>query len=175
MNSELSQTRGFLAVVSRWGQLIGMSLGRPERTAVVDRPRVSPTPGRGPAGLQITVTQELLAPGTIFSLGGALDATAHAPLLAQASQAYAQGQRELVLDLRDVSAVTTGGLLALYSVAEVFAGRRPPEPADGWSALYGMSSDLEQAQPSAAVRLVNVTPPVARALAATHLQQLLVS
>lgn len=167
MNSELSQTHGFLAVVSRWGQLIGMSLRRSDRAAVEAMVAT--------ADLQFTAAQELPASPAVFYLSGALDAAAHAPLLARATQAYAQGQRELVLDLCEVSAVTTGGLLALYSVAEVFAGRRPPEPADGWSALYEMASKLERAQPSAAVRLANVTPPVARALAASQLPQLLVS
>ncbi|NTU80803.1 MAG: STAS domain-containing protein [Chloroflexales bacterium] len=99
---------------------------------------------------------------TILRPGGALDWSTYETLIAQARTACADGAWRLVVDLRDVTQVTTTGLVALHTVARLVAGQPPVPPEDGWAAIRALA---EEPNPRQRLALVGPQPPVERAIA----------
>ena len=57
---------------------------------------------------------------TVFHLHGWLDAQGEEKLLASAKEVHTQGIQRLVLDLEDISMLTSAGIRAIQKVAKIF-------------------------------------------------------
>ena len=80
----------------------------------------------------------------ILSLNGELDASNYLDVIDRVRQLYDGGARQLVIDLSDLSFLSSSGLVSLHSAALVMRGEEPPSPDLGWSAFHAIASDVEQ-------------------------------
>ncbi len=94
--------------------------------------------------MQTTVERvEARVPVTVMALSGELDASNYLRLVDDVRPLYAAGARNLLLDLTDLSFISSSGLVSLYSILKVMQGEEPPDPEYGWSALHTMERDAE--------------------------------
>jgi ABC-type transporter Mla MlaB component len=85
--------------------------------------------------MQIDVVHEQgNVPVTVLRLNG--DLTAEEPLLSQARAAYAEGARNMVLDLSKVPYISSAGLRALHSI---YLFLRDADPSDSAQAVSGIA------------------------------------
>lgn len=104
-------------------------------------------------------------PVTVMHLEGELDASNYQDLMARAGALYGAGTRYLLLDLTDLSFLSSSGLVALHSVALTMRGEKPLDPEAGWDAFHAMSHDVEtQAGQQTNYGLLSPQPRVARTL-----------
>lgn len=80
----------------------------------------------------------------ILDLDGELDASNYLDVIERVHQLYSDGARQLVIDLSDLSFLSSSGLVALHSAALVMRGEEPPGPELGWSAFHAIATDVER-------------------------------
>ena len=113
-------------------------------------------------------------PVTIMKLQGELDASSYLDVIAGAKQLYQAGTRNLLLDLSDVSFMSSSGLVALHSVATLMRGQEPLDPEAGWSAMHSIANDIETAGGyEAHLKLLNPQPRVEKTLDITGFKNIL--
>ena len=118
--------------------------------------------------MQTTVERvEARVPVTVMTLSGELDASNYLRLVDDVRPVYAGGTRDLLLDLADLSFISSSGLVSLYSILKVMQGEEPPDPEYGWSALHSMERDAEDGKTQEVVRLCGMQPAVAEVLQRT--------
>jgi anti-anti-sigma regulatory factor len=103
----------------------------------------------------------------VLDLNGELDASNYLDVIERVRQLYDQGTRQLVIDLSDVSFLSSSGLVALHSAALVMRGEEPPSPDLGWSAFHAIASDVEREGFETCCTLANPQPRVRRSLEMT--------
>lgn len=80
----------------------------------------------------------------ILDLDGELDASNYLDVIERVRQLYNGGARQLVIDLSNLTFLSSSGLVALHSAALVMRGEEPPGPELGWSAFHAIATDVEQ-------------------------------
>ena len=94
--------------------------------------------------MNISVSQ---APGrvpvTVIKLDGQLDGQNYQELIAKAQELYQAGGRDFLLDLSDLTYISSAGLVALHSVALLARGEELPDTEGGWSAYRSMGRTSE--------------------------------
>ncbi len=106
-------------------------------------------------------------PVQVMSLSGELDASNYLDVIERVRQLYEGGTRQLVIDLSNVSFLSSSGLVALHSAALVMRGDEPPSPDLGWSAFHAIASDVEQEGFETCCTLVNPQSRVRKSLEMT--------
>jgi len=74
-------------------------------------------------------------PVTVIKIDGQLDGHTYQDLITAAREAYSSGARDFVIDMADLSYISSAGLVALHSVALLARGEELPNPESGWAAL----------------------------------------
>ena len=115
---------------------------------------------------------EAAVPVTVMALDGELDASNYLRLVEDVRQLYADGTRNLLLDLSDLSFIASSGLVALFSVVKVMNGEEPPDPEYGWRAFHEVSRGVEEGEVQTAVQLCGAQPSVTEVLERTGLDRL---
>jgi anti-anti-sigma regulatory factor len=82
-------------------------------------------------------------PVTIMQLQGELDASNYLSVITKAKEMYQAGARYLLLDLSDLTYMSSAGLMALHSAALIIRGAEPPDPEYGWTAYHSIARDRE--------------------------------
>ena len=77
-------------------------------------------------------------PVTVLKLDGQLDGQNYQELIAKGQELYKVGARDFLLDLSDLTYISSAGLVALHSVALLTRGEELPDPEQGWSAYRSM-------------------------------------
>jgi anti-anti-sigma regulatory factor len=114
--------------------------------------------------MYVTATQaQADAPVTILHLIGELDASNYQIVIDKAKEVYAEGTRNLVLDLSEVPYMGSSGLVAFHSVALLMRGEAPPNPDEGWGTLRSIDRERE-AGLQEQVKFLNPQPKVERVL-----------
>jgi anti-anti-sigma regulatory factor len=127
------------------------------------RPSLAQSPGR--AVMVVSAVQiRGRVPVTILHPDAALNADSYLSLIAKAREVYQFGSRDVVLDMRDVPAITSSGLAALYSAAVVVRGEEPPDLEAGWSTFHTMARELESGPQQSHFKLLGPQPQVKQAL-----------
>ena len=94
--------------------------------------------------MNISVSQ---APGrvpvTVLKLDGQLDGQNYQELIAKAQDLFQAGARDFLLDLSDLTYISSAGLVALHSVALLARGEELPDVEGGWSAYRSMGRTSE--------------------------------
>ncbi len=80
----------------------------------------------------------------ILDLDGELDASNYLDVIERVHQLYDEGARQLIIDLSDLTFLSSSGLVALHSAAMIMRGENPPGPELGWSAFHAIATDVEQ-------------------------------
>jgi anti-anti-sigma regulatory factor len=94
--------------------------------------------------MDISVSQTQGAvPVTILKLDGQLDGQNYQDLIIKAQELYKAGARDMLLDLSDLTYISSAGLVALHSVALLLRGDEVPDTESGWSAYRSMGRSSE--------------------------------
>ena len=101
-------------------------------------------------------------PITVIKLDGQLDGQNYQELISKARELFSAGARDFLLDLSDLSYISSAGLVALHSVALLVKGEELPDTEQGWSAYRsmgrtsasGVQSHIKLLNPSEEVRNV---------------------
>lgn len=92
--------------------------------------------------MEIVASQTQESPGiTILQLRGALDGNSYQHLITEAEKLYDTGVRDLVLDMSDLTFLSSAGLSALHRIARVFRGEDPSTFEEGWAAIHAMGKE----------------------------------
>ena len=94
--------------------------------------------------MNISVSQiQGKVPVTVIKLEGQLDGQTYQDLIIKAREAYAAGWRDFLIDLSDLTYISSAGLVALHSVALLSRGEKLPDTEAGWSAYRSMGRSKE--------------------------------
>lgn len=77
-------------------------------------------------------------PVTVLKLSGQLDGQNYQDLIAKAQELHKAGARDFLLDLSELTYISSAGLVALHSVALMVKGEAIPDTEHGWSAYRSM-------------------------------------
>ena len=80
---------------------------------------------------------------TVIKLDGQLDGQTYQGLIVKAREAYAAGWRDFLIDMTDLSYISSAGLVALHSVALLTRGEKMPDTESGWASYHSMNSSKE--------------------------------
>ena len=91
--------------------------------------------------MKITSTKiEKPASVTILHLEGKLDGASYESLIDEAQNVYDEGVRDLILDLSQLTFISSAGMVALHKVALLFRGEQPDQD-QGWAAYRSINRD----------------------------------
>jgi anti-anti-sigma regulatory factor len=122
----------------------------------------------------ITTQVQGKVPVTMMKLHGELDASCYLDVIAAAKKLSQQGVHDLLLDLGDMTFMSSAGLMALHSITMLMQGKEPPNPEDGWGAMHDIAHDVDQSTGYAAhTKLLRPQPRVAKTLTITGFDQIL--
>lgn len=82
-------------------------------------------------------------PVTVIKLEGQLDGQNFQELIAKSQELYSAGTRDFLLDLSDLTYISSAGLVALHSMALLARGEEVPDVEGGWSAFRSMGRSSE--------------------------------
>ena len=82
-------------------------------------------------------------PVTVIKLDGQLDGQNFQELITKSQELYSGGARDFLLDLSDLTYISSAGLVALHSVALMARGEDLPDLEGGWSAYRSMGRTTE--------------------------------
>ncbi len=85
-------------------------------------------------------------PVTILRPHGRIDGSNYQELVDKTSQLVAGGAKYLLVDMKDVSFLSSAGLVALHSIILLFRGEKPTTGQDGWDALNNIDRDASGKQ-----------------------------
>lgn len=89
--------------------------------------------------MEITVSKEQgHVPVTILRVAGELDGQTYQQLTSKARAEYEAGAQSILLDLGDLTYISSAGLVALHMIALLLRGESIPDPENGWHALKAM-------------------------------------
>lgn len=91
--------------------------------------------------MNITVSKEQgNVPVTVIKLDGELDGQNYQDLIAKAREMYEGGARNFLIDLSNLTYVSSAGLVALHTVALLARGEALPDTEAGWSAIRSVGN-----------------------------------
>jgi anti-anti-sigma factor len=89
--------------------------------------------------MKISVSQtQGRIPVSVLKLEGQLDGQNYQELISKAQELYSTGARDFLLDLGDLTYISSAGLVALHSVALMAKGEELPDTEHGWSAYRSL-------------------------------------
>lgn len=98
-------------------------------------------------------------PVTVVKLEGQLDGQTYQDLINKAREAYQAGWRDFLVDMSDLTYISSAGLVALHSVALLAKGEELPDTDEGWAAYRSMGRSKE-AGIQEHMKLLNPRPEV---------------
>jgi len=97
---------------------------------------------------------------TIINLDGRLDGQNYQELIAKGQELYKEGVRDILLDLTNLSYVSSAGMVAFHNVALLLRGETPPSPDQGWNAYRSMGRSSSEGGTQEHFKLFNPQPEV---------------
>ena len=82
-------------------------------------------------------------PVTVVKVDGQLDGQTYQDLINKAREAYKAGWRDFLVDMSDLTYISSAGLVALHSMALLLQGEELPDTDSGWSAYRSMGRSKE--------------------------------
>ena len=94
--------------------------------------------------MEITVsTQQGTVPVTVIQPHGDIDASNYAQLVSKVESLRESGAKDFLLDLSDVPFMSSAGLVALHSIANLLRGEKAADTQAGWTALKSIDRARE--------------------------------
>jgi anti-anti-sigma factor len=126
--------------------------------------------------LETTVEQvEGPEPVTIVALDGELDAATFERVIDLVREAYDAGARRLLMDLTNLTFISSSGLVAMHSAMRLMRGEAPPDLEQGWGALHAIGAEVAEGSTQANLRLCGTRDAVQKVLDRTGLGALIPS
>ena len=114
--------------------------------------------------MNITVSQaQGRVPVTVVHLEGQMDGQNYQELIAKTQELLKGGAHDFLLDLSDLTYLSSAGLVALHTLALLARGEHAPDPQHGWAALKSVDRSRETGSQKH-VKLLNPTPEVSNVL-----------
>jgi anti-anti-sigma factor len=89
--------------------------------------------------MEITVSKEQgRVPVTVLRVAGQLDGQTYQQLIDRARDEYEAGAHTMVLDLGELTYISSAGLVALHMIAKLLRGESLPDDENGWNTLKSM-------------------------------------
>jgi anti-anti-sigma regulatory factor len=82
-------------------------------------------------------------PVTVIKLDGQLDGQNYQELITKSQELYKAGTHDFLLDLSDLTYISSAGLVALHSMALLARGEELPDTEGGWSTYRSMGRSSE--------------------------------
>ena len=94
--------------------------------------------------MNISVSQaQGKVPVTVVKLEGQLDGQTYQDLINKGREAYKAGGRDFLIDMADLTYISSAGLVALHSMALLVKGEELPDTEQGWSTYRSMGRSKE--------------------------------
>ncbi len=79
----------------------------------------------------------------IMQLRGALDGSSYEQFITEAQKLYDEGSRNLILDMTELTFLSSAGLAGLHRIARVFNGEDRSTMEEGWAAIHAMGKERD--------------------------------
>ena len=99
-------------------------------------------------------------PVTVIGIDGRLDGQNYQELIARGQELYGAGTRDILLDLTDLSYISSAGMVAFHNIALMLRGETPPSPDQGWGAYRSMGRGAIEGGLQEHFKLFNPQPEV---------------
>lgn len=96
---------------------------------------------------------------TVLRVEGQLDGQSYQSLITKARELFDAGAHDFLIDLTDLTYISSAGLVALHSIALMLKGEEMPDTEHGWSAYRSMGRGSE-AGVQAHIKLLNPSEEV---------------
>jgi len=94
--------------------------------------------------MEIVVSQpQGTTPVIIMQLKGSLDGNTYEKFITETQNLYDAGTRNLLVDMTELTFLSSAGIAALHRIARVFRGEDRTNMEEGWSAIHVMSRDRD--------------------------------
>ena len=114
--------------------------------------------------MQITIANEQgKVPVTILQLNGQLDGQTYQALIEKALEVTKTGVRNIILDMTELTYISSAGLVSLHTIATMMKGGEMPDPEQGWAALKSMDGAADEGIQKH-VKLLNPRPEIVSVL-----------
>ena len=107
-------------------------------------------------------------PVTVLALKGEMDASNYQTVVAEAQKIYNNGAHNLLLDISELSFMSSSGLAGLHMIAVLMRGEEPPNPEDGWAVFHAIDRDRDSGLQQH-FKLLNPQPAIERVLRSSGL------
>lgn len=111
----------------------------------------------------VTFVEQGNVPVTIMHLDGRLDGQNYQELIAKATELYNAGAKNILLDLSDLTYISSAGIVALHMIALLLRGETLPDPERGWNTLKSVDRSRENGIQEH-LKLLNPRPDVSHVL-----------
>ena len=99
--------------------------------------------------MEIAISQEQgRVAVSVIRIVGHLDGQTYQDLIAKAREVVKAGTKNILLDLSDLTYISSAGLVSLHTIALMTRGEEPPDPEQGWSTLKSMEARVTAAYKS---------------------------
>jgi anti-anti-sigma factor len=88
-------------------------------------------------------TSEGTVPVSIMQLRGALDGHTYEQFIHEAQQLFDSGARDLLLDMTNLTFLSSAGIAALHRMARIYRGEKSTTLDQGWSAMRTIANDRD--------------------------------
>jgi anti-anti-sigma factor len=89
--------------------------------------------------MEITVSKEQgRVPVMVLRVAGQLDGQTYQQLIDRARDEYEAGAHSMLLDLGDLTYISSAGLVSLHMIAKLVRGESLPDDENGWNTLKSM-------------------------------------
>ena len=114
--------------------------------------------------MQITIAHEQgNVPITVIQLNGQLDGQTYQSLIAKVAEISKEGAKNIILDMTNLTYISSAGLVSLHTIAKILRGEALPDPDEGWAALKSMEGAAD-AGVQKHVKLLNPRPEIVSVL-----------
>ncbi len=114
--------------------------------------------------MEITVSQEQgRVTVSVIRVSGQLDGQSYQNLIAKAREVVESGTQNILLDLSDLTYISSAGLVSLHTIALMTRGEELPDLEQGWSTLKSMDRTRDGGKQKH-LKLLNPRPEVTSVL-----------
>lgn len=114
--------------------------------------------------MEINISQENgKVPVTVIKMAGQLDGQTYQQLISSAQEALKNGTSNILLDMSDLTFISSAGLVSLHVIALLLRGEAMPDLDHGWAALKSVNKSRESGMQQH-VKLLNPRPEIVNVL-----------
>ena len=114
--------------------------------------------------MEISVSQEQgTAAVSVIRVSGHLDGQTYQDLISKANEVVGAGIKNILLDLSDLTYISSAGLVSLHVIALLTRGESLPNPEHGWSTLKSMDRTRDGGMQKH-LKLLNPRPEITNVL-----------